>query len=525
MVPIASEQLHAMAVAFGDEVGYQVVGGSALTFAEWDAAASRVARGLVQQGVAPGDRVAIHLEPPNFLRWIASYAGVHRAGAAAVPLNPQLTRPEVARMLTHCGAAAAIAEHTLLSRYEDSPPPLVVAVPAGDEPDDASPADPRCTPWSAIAGESAEYFQVARDGADLADVLYTSGTTGNPKAVAVRHDNLSLVPFGEPAYSGGGWLHASPPYTFAGLSFVYTPMKLGMKGLYQPRFDAGRWLETVAAERPIAVFLVPAMALLLLDHPDFGTADLSSVQMCSVGSAPLAPFVLERLQERMPTATVSNNYGMTEAGSVYCVMPPGEAVKRPGSVGKLVPPAEVRLVDPDGHDVATGEVGSVLLSVPGRPREYYGDPEATANTWVDGWLVSGDLGRVDEDGYLYIVGRSKDVIIRGGNNIFPNDVEHAIETHPAVREAAVIGVPHPVLGEDLVAFVALSSGQSTTDEELRAYTLEHLAQYKVPRRWQFVDGLPRNATGKVVKDRLRDLLPQDVDSGDEEGAASRSAAR
>jgi acyl-CoA synthetase (AMP-forming)/AMP-acid ligase II len=160
----------------------------------------------------------------------------------------------------------------------------------------------------------------------------------------------------------------------------------------------------------------------------------------------------------------------------------------------------------------------VLLRSPGRPREYYGDPEATASTWVDGWLVSGDLGKVDEDGFLYIVGRSKDVIIRGGNNIFPNDVEHAIETHPAVREAAVIGVPHPVLGEDLVAFVELSSGETTSGEDLRAHTLERLAQYKVPRRWEFVDDLPRNATGKVVKDRLRERLPA------EEGTAPRSAA-
>ncbi len=458
----------------------------------------------MQQGVAPGDRVAIHLEPPNFLRWIASYAGVHRAGAAAVPLNPQLTRPEVVRMLTHCGAAAAIAEHTLLSRYEGSPPPLVVAVPAGDEPDDASAADRRSTPWSAITGESAEYFQVARDGADLADVLYTSGTTGQPEGGR----GPPRQPFAGPLRRAGlqrGRVVARQPalHLRRPLVRVHPDEARDERDLPAPvrrRADGSR---RSRAERPVAVFLVPAMALLLLDHPGFGTADLSSVQICSVGSAPLAPFVLERLQERMPTAMVSNNYGMTEAGSVYCVMPPGEAVKRPGSVGKLVPPAEVRLVDPDGHEVATGEVGSVLPAIPGRPREYYGDPEATANTWVDGWLVSGDLGRVDEDGYLYIVGRSKDVIIRGGNNIFPNDVEHAIETHPAVREAAVIGVPHPVLGEDLVAFVALQLGsESTTDEELRAYTLEQLAQYKVPRSWQFVDELPRNATGKVVKDRF-----------------------
>jgi acyl-CoA synthetase (AMP-forming)/AMP-acid ligase II len=208
----------------------------------------------------------------------------------------------------------------------------------------------------------------------------------------------------------------------------------------------------------------------------------------------------------MPSALVSNNYGMTEAGSVYCLMPPGEAVKRPGSVGKPLPPAEVVCVDPEDRPVPAGEVGQVRLRIPGRPREYFGDPDATARTWVDGWLVTGDLGRIDEDGYLYIVGRSKDVVIRGGNNIHPTDVEHAIESHPAVREAAVVGVPHPVLGEDVVAFVTLRPDMDATPDDLRAHTLELLARYKVPRQWYIVDGLPRNATGKVLKQELRRRL-------------------
>jgi acyl-CoA synthetase (AMP-forming)/AMP-acid ligase II len=199
---------------------------------------------------------------------------------------------------------------------------------------------------------------------------------------------------------------------------------------------------------------------------------------------------------------------MTEAGSVYCLMPPGEAVKRPGSVGKPLPPAEIRCVDAQGRAVEVGEVGDVRMRIPGRPREYYGDQDATARTWVDGWLVTGDLGRIDQDGYLYIVGRSKDVIIRGGNNIHPTDVEHAIESHPAVREVAVVGVPHDVLGEDVVAFVTLRPGTQATDEELRAHTLELLAKYKVPRQWYFVDTLPRNATGKVIKDQLRNRLTE-----------------
>ena len=159
-------------------------------------------------------------------------------------------------------------------------------------------------------------------------------------------------------------------------------------------------------------------------------------------------------------------------------------------MGQPVPPAEVRIVGAEGEELPAGEVGEVRLRIPGRPREYFGDPEATSSTWVDGWLVTGDLGRVDADGYLYIVGRSKDVVIRGGNNVHAADVEHVIQAHPAVQEAAVIGVAHPVLGEDVVAYVVLRSGEDVDGEELRAYCLDELADYKVPREWHFVGGCP-----------------------------------
>jgi acyl-CoA synthetase (AMP-forming)/AMP-acid ligase II len=161
------------------------------------------------------------------------------------------------------------------------------------------------------------------------------------------------------------------------------------------------------------------------------------------------------------------------------------------------------------------------MRIPGRPREYYGDPDASSRTWVDGWLITGDLGRVDDDGYLYIVGRTKDVIIRGGNNIFPTDVEHVIELHPAVREVAVVGIPHAVLGEDLLAVVALRPDHKASADELSEHTAERLARYKVPRRWEFVDALPRNATGKVVKERLR----QQFADSSEEAAASGGTPR
>jgi acyl-CoA synthetase (AMP-forming)/AMP-acid ligase II len=498
-----------MAETFGAETAYAVVDGGALTFAEWDALANRLARGLVEAGVEPDDRVGIHLSTDNALRFLVSYTGIHRAGGVAVPLNSRLAGAEVARMLEHCEAKGVIADG--VSVIDDATagaasgfPALVVDATTGLTP--AGAADPRVRSWDAVLADDAGAFQVPRQDDDLADILYTSGTTGTPKGVAVRHVNASLIPPFPPSWSGGVWLHASPMFTFAGLSFTYNPMKLGLQGLYMARFDAGRWLEVVGQARPVAVFLVPAMTHLLIDHAKFAETDLSSITICSVGSAPLAPFVIERLQEAMPDAMVSNNYGMTEAGSIFCITPQGEAVKRPGSVGQPAPPGEIRIVGPDGEALAPGEVGEVRLRSPVRPREYFADPEATKETWVDGWLVTGDLGKLDEDGYLYIVGRNKDVIIRGGNNVHAADVEHVIVSHDGVAEAAVVGAPHPVLGEDVVAFVALHPGAKVNPEELREFCLSVLADYKVPRQWRFVDALPRNATGKVVKAELRSQL-------------------
>ncbi|HUC06083.1 MAG TPA: AMP-binding protein [Acidimicrobiales bacterium] len=513
---LIDEHLRRMCEAFPDQTAYTVVDRGELTFAEWEGQANALARGLGEAGVAAGDRVGIHLHPEEALRWLVSYAAVHRAGAVAVPMNPRLAPAEVSHMLRHCGATAVVADADLVAADRTTEAPELALVVDATSGASHSPSVPpagsarRTVAWDDVVQGDRSSMQVPRTSDDLADILYTSGTTGRPKGVAIRHSNAAMVGDVPPSWTGGGWFHASPMFTFAGIAFVYTPMKLGLRGIYMPRFDVARWLKVVDEEHPVAIFLVPAMAHLLLDEPGFETVDLSSVSICSVGSAPLAPFVVEALQARMPDAMVSNNYGMTEAGSAYCIMPKGEAVKRPGSVGQIAPPAVVKIVGPDEEMLPAGEVGDVRMQLPGRQREYFNDPDATAETWRDGWLVTGDLGKLDSDGYLYIVGRSKDVIIRGGNNVHATDVEHVLVSHPDVAEVAVVGAPHPVLGEDVVAFVVLHGGAACDGDSLRAFALEQLADYKVPRQYHFVDALPRNATGKVVKPELRARL---VDAG------------
>ena len=504
---LLTDHLRAMAGAFPDRVAYVVVDGQEMTFAQWEAESNRLARSLMDAGLEKGERVSLYIEAPEALRFMVAYSAVHKAGAVAVPTNTRLSESELARLLGHAEVAMVLCDQDRAPTAHQLETTLssvrrVLVAPAAEET-----GDPAWS-WGETAGaDDSAHVQVPLGADDLADILYTSGTTGTPKGVAIRHRNVALIPGApNPHLSGGCWMHASPLFTFAGIGFVYNPMQLGLYGVYQPRFDAGRWLEVVDERRPQFVFLVPSMAELLVAHPAFEKVDLSSIELCAIGSAPLAPATLRAMQERMPEAAVSNSYGMTEAGPAYCAMPKGESLKRIGSVGQPMPPLEVRFVDDDGAEVPHGEVGEILLRMAGRQREYYRDPEATATTWKEGWLHTGDLGRLDADGFLYIVGRKKDIIIRGGNNVHAADVEAVLLDHPCVREAAVVGVPHAVLGEDVAAVVVLVPGSEATSAEIREHCAERLADYKVPRRIETASELPRNATGKVLKAELRKAL-------------------
>jgi acyl-CoA synthetase (AMP-forming)/AMP-acid ligase II len=500
MADLLPDQLRLIAAKYPDEVAYRNLGDdSSITFIRWEQESNRLARGLQAHGVRKGDLVAMYLEADQILDFIVAYSAVHKLGAVSVPMNNRLSAPEVRAILEHAEVTAIVAS----GAYEEAIAPLLGALSSLRVVAVVRPSGLRgFLDVEEVKREDPGEIQVPVGQDDLADVMYTSGTTGRPKGVAVRHRDVALLPNADPAWQGTKWLTATPVFTFAGLGFIYNPMKAGMTVLYLPKFDAGRWLETVARERPVIAFVVPAMAQLLIHHPGFESADLSSLASLVLGSAPLAPETLRRLQARLPGAAVLNSYGMTEGGHATFSMDPKGSRTHPGAVGRPRPPVEVRIVGEDGEPCPLGGIGEVVTRNPKGHREYYKDPEATARMWEGGWLHTGDLGSLDADGYLYIVGRKKEMIVRGGMNVYADDVEAVLHANPAVLEAAVVGVPHDVLGEDVAAYVVIRPGGSLSSEELRRFAGERLADYKVPRRVHYLAELPRNAGGKVLKAQL-----------------------
>lgn len=500
MVDLLPDQLRLMASAYPDEVAYRNLGDrSSITFDRWERESNRLARGLQAKGVQKGDLVAIDLEAEQILDFIVTYSAAHKIGAVSVPMNNRLSAPEVRSILEQAEVTAVVCS----AAFEDAVAPLWGSLPSlAVVATVGASRYGRFADLEELKSEDAGAIQVPIDESDLADVMYTSGTTGMPKGVAVRHANIAILPNALPSWNGSKWLTATPVFTFAGLGFIYNPMKSGMTVLYLPKFDAGRWLDIVERERPVVAFVVPAMARLLIHHPEFDSADLSSLKRLFLGSAPLSPDTVERLQARLPGAAVLNSYGMTEGGHATFAMDPEGARTRPGAVGRPTPPVQVRIVDDENRVLPTGAIGEVVTRNPGRHREYHRNPEATARMWEGGWLHTGDLGRLDADGYLYIVGRKKEMVVRGGMNIHPDDVEAVLHAHPAVVEAAVVGIPHEVLGEDIAAYVVLRPGATVSTAELQGFAGERLADYKVPRQVHYLPALPRNPAGKVLKSQL-----------------------
>jgi long-chain acyl-CoA synthetase len=371
---------------------------------------------------------------------------------------------------------------------------------------------------------------VAVDPEDDATIFYTSGTTGQPKgALGTQRNicgNLMSLIFSnarstmrkgaspaEAAAAGGArgqnsYLLSVPFFHATGChSVLVANTAFGGKLVIMYKWEPGRALELIEREQITTFGGVPAMVWQVLDHPDFEKRDTSSVQSIGYGGAPAPPELVRRIEAMFPGKTPSNGYGLTETSSVTTMNAGVDYIERPTSVGVPVPVCDVKVVSEEGADLPAGSVGELWIKGPNVVKGYWNKPEATAATFSDGWLHSGDVARVDEEGFVYIVDRAKDMIIRGGENVYCVEVEAALYEHPAVADAAVIGIPHQVLGEEVGAVVQLKAGANAGEDDLRAFVAKRLAGFKVPVRiWFRSEPLPRNPAGKILKRELRDEL-------------------
>ena len=487
-MPLLPDELQAVAERFPDRIAVDVVDGDTMTFAAWDARSNTLARTLVDDGVAPGDRVMLLLPPELADRFAIAYVAAHKAGAVVVPVNPRYAPRE----LDHIAASADPALIVTGGDQESRANALSTTHVVGD------------AAWSEATGGDSERFRVPRAPSDLAEILYTSGTTGLPKGVTSTHESV-LANEAAPLEPLLTLLHSAPlPTTFGSLGALIMPLRLAMTSIALPRFDTGRFASLIDERRPTWLLMVPAQILLLLESGALTGRDTGSVRMVMFGSAPTPPHALSALAEAFPRAALVNGYGLTEGGGSTCTMPPGELLRRPGSVGKPVAGASVRVVDDGGDERRQGEIGEVTIRLAAGERSYWNDPEGSARTWRDGWVHTGDLGYFDEDGYLYLVDRKKDMINRGGYNVYSIEVESALYEHPDVVEAAVVGVPHDVLGQDVCAVVRVRDGAPPLElDEVRAFLADRLADYKLPRRLVVRETpLPRSGMHKVDKKAL-----------------------
>jgi acyl-CoA synthetase (AMP-forming)/AMP-acid ligase II len=462
--------------------------GGSMTYGAWDAASNVVARNLINLGVSVGDTVVTYFENAEWLPFAVAYFGVLKAGAIAVPLSSRFSGQELASITERCAAVGVIF----------------------------GARQPQTTGWSAriaelAVGESDEAIQVPVGPENVAEVLYTSGTTGLSKGVACRHMHATrtlLDGTWPPAWweqcSGGIFLHANAVSTAAGQLRLLEPLgPLGMTTLALPVFDPERFCALMSEYRTAIVQMVPSMAASILDSGAVGRHDLDSVQVVSMGCAPLPAPMVPRLSAAFPNARIVNLYELTEARHA------GTALLYNGthaeSVGIPRGATRVAITTEEGVEVPPGVVGEVRLRWPGLPpQHYFRDARATADVFVGGWTRTGDAGYLDEAGYLYLVDRLKDVIIKGGMTIGSIEIENALREHRSIADCAVFGFPDRLHGENLAVAVVLR--QPVTIRDLRAFLGSRLAPHKIPTRFLTLEELPRNRSGKVVKGELRERL-------------------
>jgi acyl-CoA synthetase (AMP-forming)/AMP-acid ligase II len=486
--------------------------GARFTYAETWARVRRLASALGGLGVGHGTRVAAL--SVNSHRYVEAYYATALLGGVFVPLNYRAKPPELEHMLATAGPRVLLAGERYLALVESvgSKPPVVIAFdrPARDH--------PGYEQLIAGAPEHDEEAQVEED--DVTILMYTSGTTALPKGVMLTHHDFSAYVTANVELADGtprgAALLCVPLYHIAGATNMMTTLWTGRRLVLMPQFDPRGWLDIVERERITHAFLVPTMLKRLLDEPDLERRDLSSLEVLSYGGAAMPFPVIRRAIERFPRSVgFVNAFGQTETTSTLTILGPEDhrlegtpeevekRTKRLTSIGRPLPDVEVQIVGDDGSVLPPGEVGEICVRTPRVMKGYAGGESPLVR---DGWLPTRDMGWVDEDGYLYIAGRKDDMIIRGGENIAPAEVEATLQSHPAVEEAAVIGVPDLEWGQRVAAFVVLRPGASLTAEALGDFCRQRLASFKKPEVIRFVAELPKNPMGKILRRDLRAQL-------------------
>jgi long-chain acyl-CoA synthetase len=471
-----------------------------LTYAQLREAAGRMSTLFASLGVEPGDRVGLML--PNIPAFPIAFYGALAAGAVVVPMNPLLKEREVAYYLGDSGAKALVTFDMFAGEAAKG------AADVGAEMISSATVDladklSGLTPGSTSSG---------RHDDDDAVILYTSGTTGRPKGAELTHaglvSNCTLTSRTLLKNSAGDVMMGCLPL------FHVFGLTCGLNGTVAsagtltllPRFDPVKALEIIKRDRVTIFEGVPTMYAAILHLPDADPADAATLRVCVSGGASLPVEILRGFEEKFG-CIILEGYGLSETSPVASFNHP-DRERKPGSIGTPIQGVEMRLIDDDWNTVPEGKIGEIAIRGHNVMKGYWNKPEATAEAIRDGWFRTGDMAKADDDGYYYIVDRKKDLIIRGGYNVYPREIEEVLHEHPAVAEVAVIGIPHPSLGEEVGAAVALKQGATATPDELRAFARDRVAAYKYPRQVWLVDELPKGPTGKILRREVH--APEDA---------------
>jgi len=481
------------------------------TFQEFGRRVAKLAAALVKLGLRPGDRVA--MLSLNSDRYLEYYLAVVWAGGVVNPVNIRWTAPEIVYALKDCEASMLVVDENFRAMAEGfrkdvkSLRHVIYAADGGQAPGDM-------LPYESLLEEADPIPDACRSGDDLAGVFYTGGTTGFPKGVMLSH--ASMIASGLSILASGHMpqqpvtLHAAPMFHLADVAVIICQMLTGGTNVIVPAFNPAPVMESIQREKINWVLFVPTMIQMMVDHPARKDYDLSSLELMIYGASPMSEAVLDRAQAALPATKFMQAYGMTELSPIATLLPPyyhtaeGRKQGKVRSAGYATTVTEVKIVDPFGNEAPRGKVGEIAVKGPVVMLGYWNKPAETKAAVRDGWMHSGDAAYMDDEGFVFIVDRVKDMIVSGGENVYCVDVENAIAKHPAVATCAVIGIPHDKWGEAVHAVVVLKPGATATAEAIQAHCRELIAGYKCPSSVEFRESLPLSGAGKVLKTRLRE---------------------